>query len=66
MNTYVGFYGDTVRVELPTGSSRMATLAEGGDDLAWRLTMNFVRDEKGSWAVFGDNGSGVGATHQTG
>ncbi|NTV04162.1 glucosidase, partial [bacterium] len=89
IHAYARFYGDTLTVELPTGSGHLATLAEVADDLARRLATIFVRDEHGRRAVFGANpyfqgdphwrdylpfheyfdgedGSGVGASHQTG
>ena len=89
ISTYARFYGDTFKVEMPSGSGRMVTLHEVADELARRLTMIFLRDERGRRAVFGNNdyfqtdphwrdyvpfheyfdgddGSGVGASHQTG
>jgi hypothetical protein len=36
--------GDSVTVELPTGSGRQATLAEAGDELARRLSSIFLAD----------------------
>ncbi|MGB8646204.1 MAG: glucosidase [Anaerolineae bacterium] len=91
LNTYARFYGDTLKVECPTGSGHMLTLAEVGDELAGRVARIFARDpaQGGRRAVFGDNayfqndpnwrdyvpfheyfhgddGSGLGASHQTG
>jgi hypothetical protein len=86
------YLGDDFRVELPTGSGRMATLAEVATDLSRRLTRIFLRDGEGrrpchgrgpdarlyrndpsfrELVLFheyfhGDDGSGVGASHQTG
>jgi len=86
------YLGDDFRVELPTGSGRMATLAEVAAELSRRLTRLFLRDRDGrrpchgtgpealryrddpyfrELVLFheyfnGDDGSGVGASHQTG
>jgi hypothetical protein len=55
--TFAQYYGDTLRLECPTGSGRYLTLAEIADDLAGRLTRIFLRDERreGRRAVFGTN-----------
>jgi Mannosylglycerate hydrolase MGH1-like glycoside hydrolase domain len=83
------FLGDSYKVEYPTGSGRMATLAEVAAELSRRLTHIFLKDPQGRRPVFGgtrtfqqdphwqdlvpfyeyfhgDNGAGVGASHQTG
>jgi hypothetical protein len=83
------YYGDSFRIECPTGSGRMMTLFEVAREIGRRLISLFVRDGSGRRAVFGgsevfqddpnwrdcilfyeyfngDNGSGVGASHQTG
>ena len=85
------FFGDTFRVELPTGSGRRVDLNTVASDLSRRLTRIFLRDESqgGRRPVFGDNdlfqnnpawrdnvpfheffhgdnGAGLGASHQTG
>jgi hypothetical protein len=83
------YVGDGFRVELPSGSGRMATLAEVADELARRLCAIFLRDERGRRPCFGgtrllqedphfrdhllfheyfhgDDGAGIGASHQTG
>jgi hypothetical protein len=83
------YYGDDFRVECPTGSGRLLTLAEVAAELSRRLVRIFLRDESGRRPVHGgqamyrddphwqdlvlfyeyfhgDNGSGVGASHQTG
>jgi hypothetical protein len=87
--SYYLYYGDTFRVECPTGSGRQMTLFEVARDLADRLTHIFLRDETGRRPVYGgtqtfqtdphwrdyvlfyeyfhgDNGAGLGASHQTG
>ena len=84
-----GYYGDSFRVECPTGSGRLMTLSEVARELSDRLQRIFLRDENGQRPVFGgtekfqndphwrdcipfheyfhgDNGAGLGASHQTG
>ncbi len=83
------FYGDDLKVEMPTGSGRYLTLWEVSMDLSHRLIHLFTRGPNGQRAVFGqnavfqenplwrdlvpfyeyfhgDNGTGLGASHQTG
>ncbi len=83
------YYGDSFKVECPTGSGRMMTLGEVAHELATRLIGTFERGANGRRPVFGgaekmqndpywrdnlffyeyfhgDNGAGVGASHQTG
>jgi hypothetical protein len=83
------FYGDSLRVPLPTGSGRQASLWEVAAELSRRLTRLFLRDADGCRPVYGgtekfqqdphwrdlvlfyeyfhgDNGAGLGASHQTG
>jgi Mannosylglycerate hydrolase MGH1-like glycoside hydrolase domain len=83
------YYGDTFKVECPTGSGKQMTLFEVGQELAERLIGTFTRDSSGRRPVFGgtekfqtdpywrdnvlfyeyfhgDNGAGIGASHQTG
>ncbi len=83
------FYGDSFKVECPTGSGNERNLREVGDEIARRLMAIFMRDEDGRRPVFGgmevfqsdphwsdlllfheyfhgDNGAGLGASHQTG
>jgi hypothetical protein len=83
------YYGDTFKIECPTGSGRVMNLFEVTMDIARRLTRIFLRDEKGRRPVYGgaekfqtdphwrdyvlfyeyfhgDNGAGLGASHQTG
>jgi hypothetical protein len=86
---YYLYYGDSFKVECPTGSGRMMTLFEVSKELTSRLTRIFLRDAQGRRPVFGgaekfqtdphwrdhilfyeyfhgDNGAGLGASHQTG
>jgi hypothetical protein len=83
------FYGDSFRIEFPTGSGRMLNLWQVSLELEKRLCRIFLRDDEGHRAVLGnqkkfqddphwrdyvpfyeyfhgDNGRGVGASHQTG
>jgi hypothetical protein len=83
------YYGDSFRVECPTGSGRQMTLFEVAKDLTARLSSIFLPDAEGRRPVFGgtekmqtdphwkdhllfyeyfhgDNGAGIGASHQTG
>jgi hypothetical protein len=91
LHEYHLYYGDTLKVECPTGSGRLRNLGEVAADLAGRLAHIFLRDPArgGRRAVWGDNdyfqtdpywrdyilfheyfhgdnGSGAGASHQTG
>jgi hypothetical protein len=89
LERYHHFYGDTLRVECPTGSGRRMNLAEVACELAGRLTGIFLPDARGRrpchgsdrcfaddphWQdlilfyeyFHGDNGRGLGASHQTG
>jgi hypothetical protein len=83
------FYGDTLKVECPTGSGQMLNLKEVSLELSKRLSMLFLPNEQGQRACWGtdqhfsadphwrdlalfheyfhgDNGRGLGASHQTG
>ena len=88
LNFYL-YYGDTFKVECPTGSGKLMNLFEVAREIANRLTRIFLRDESGRRPVHGgsetfqtdpywrdhlqfyeyfhgDNGAGIGASHQTG
>jgi len=83
------YYGDSFKVECPTGSGKQLTLFQVAQELAERLIGTFVRNGSGRRPVFGgaekfqtdphwrdnvlfyeyfygDNGAGIGASHQTG
>jgi hypothetical protein len=83
------FYGDTFRIECPTGSGQQMTLFEVAREISRRLSAIFLRDASGRRPVYGgvsvfqedphwrdliafheyfhgDNGAGLGASHQTG
>jgi len=83
------YYGDTFKIECPTGSGNMMNLFEVSKEISDRLARIFLRDERGRRPVYGgtetfqsdphwrdlllfyeyfhgDNGAGLGASHQTG
>ncbi|MGE9292915.1 MAG: MGH1-like glycoside hydrolase domain-containing protein, partial [Puniceicoccales bacterium] len=89
LEKYHHFYGDDLKVELPTGSGNWVNLQEAASELSRRLCAIFLPDDNGDRAVHrlhadwyrdehfkdlvlfneyfdGDNGRGVGASHQTG
>ena len=88
LNFYL-YYGDSFKIECPTGSGKLMNLFEVARDISRRLTRIFLRDAGGKRAVYGgaekfqsdphwrdyilfyeyfhgDNGAGLGASHQTG
>src|SRR5512139_2377970 len=88
LNFYL-YYGDSFKIECPTGSGRMMNLFEVSKEISDRLTRIFLRNEQGKRPVYGgtekfqsdphwrdhilfyeyfhgDNGAGLGASHQTG
>jgi hypothetical protein len=83
------YYGDSFRIECPTGSGRLMNLFEVAREIAHRLVSIFLRGADGRRPVHGgvrkfqedphwrdlilfyeyfhgDNGAGIGASHQTG
>jgi Mannosylglycerate hydrolase MGH1-like glycoside hydrolase domain len=83
------FYGDTLKVPFPTGSTATLSLWQVATELSRRLTRIFLRGPDGRRPVYGgtekfqrdphwrdlvlfyeyfhgDNGAGIGASHQTG
>jgi hypothetical protein len=83
------YYGDSLKVECPTGSGRMMTLGEVATDLSRRMIHLFLSTQTGRRPIYGgqrifqedprwcdlilfneyfhgDNGAGLGASHQTG
>jgi len=83
------YYGDSFKVECPTGSGRWMNLFDVSKEITNRLIRIFLRDESGRRPVYGgthkfqtdphwkdyilfyeyfhgDNGAGLGASHQTG
>jgi len=88
LNFYL-YYGDSFKIECPTGSGKMMNLFEVSKEIGGRLIRIFTRDEHGRRPVYGgsekfqsdphwrdhilfyeyfhgDNGAGLGASHQTG
>jgi len=86
---YYLYYGDSFKIECPTGSGKWMNLFEVSREIANRLISIFLRDEAGQRPVYGgsekfqtdphwrdcllffeyfhgDNGAGIGASHQTG
>lgn len=89
LQQYHQYFGDTLKVECPSGSGKYLTLDEAAQELSRRLASIFTKDSAGRRPVFGgtekfqsdphfkdhllfyeyfngDNGAGVGASHQTG
>lgn len=83
------YYGDSFKVECPTGSGVMMNLFDVSREIGRRLEAIFLKDERGRRPVYGgtakfqddpywrdnilfyeyfhgDNGAGLGASHQTG
>ena len=83
------YYGDSFKIECPTGSGKLMNLFEVAHEIANRLERIFLRDKSGRRPVYGgtekfqtdpqwkdyilfyeyfhgDNGAGLGASHQTG
>ena len=86
---FYAYYGDSFKIECPTGSGKLMNLFEVAKEIADRLTGIFLRDQHGHRPVYGgtktfqdnahwrdhilfyeyfhgDNGAGLGASHQTG
>lgn len=89
LQKYHHYYGDTLKVEFPTGSGNLLNLWDVAKELSKRLTRLFLKDAEGKRPIYrnqrlyhedphfasliqfneyfhGDNGSGLGASHQTG
>ncbi|UCH23685.1 MAG: glucosidase [Deltaproteobacteria bacterium] len=89
LQKYNHYYGDSLKVECPTGSGRRMTLGEVAAELSRRLVNLFLRNDAGQRPIYGgqrifqqdphwrdlilfyeyfhgDNGAGLGASHQTG
>lgn len=47
LERYHHFYGESLRVEFPTGSGRLMNLQEAARELAWRLSRLFLPDAEG-------------------
>ncbi|MBX3719395.1 MAG: glucosidase [Parachlamydiales bacterium] len=89
LQKYHHYFGDSLKVEFPTGSGNLMNLWDVSIELSKRLISLFTRNEEGKRPIFGgvklfqedphwrdlilfneyyhgDNGAGLGATHQTG
>ncbi len=89
LQKYHHLYGESLKVECPTGSGQMMNLGEVATELSRRLIKLFLRDGNGERPIYGgsrlfrddphwrdhilfneyfhgDNGAGLGASHQTG
>ena len=87
--SYYSYYGDSFKIECPTGSGNMMNLFQVAREIASRLERIYLRDKWGKRPVYGgtekfqtdpnwkdyllffeyfhgDNGAGLGASHQTG
>jgi hypothetical protein len=87
--TYYLYYGDSFKIECPTGSGNWMNLLQVAGEITKRLTGIFLVDDQGRRPVYGgtekfqtdphwrdcllfyeyfhgDNGAGLGASHQTG
>jgi hypothetical protein len=49
------YYGDSFKVECPTGSGNFMNLKEVGDEIYNRISKIFLKGTNGNRAVFGDN-----------
>lgn len=60
-------HGDSIKVARPAGSSRMANRCQGADEVARRPARSaLARLSLFPRYVHGDNGAGMGTSHQTG
>ncbi len=89
LQKYNHYYGDSLKVECPTGSGHLMNLGEVATELSRRLIKLFLRNGNGQRPIYGgqhlfqddphwrdhilfneyfhgDNGAGLGASHQTG
>jgi len=89
LKKYHDYFGDTLKVDCPTGSGKSRALDNVGTELSKRLISIFLPDKSGRKPMFGDSqkfqndehfknhilfyeyfngddGAGVGASHQTG
>jgi hypothetical protein len=54
LRTFGRYFGDTLRIEVPTGSGRRFTLDQAADELSRRLVGLFLRDPNGQRPAFGN------------
>ena len=55
LQQFYSYYGDEFKVECPTGSGNYLDLKEVSEELARRLQLLFLKNEKGRRAIFGNN-----------
>ena len=55
LERYHHYYGDSLRVECPTGSGKRLNLQQVADDLRCRLSRLFLRDERGRRPCHGED-----------
>jgi hypothetical protein len=55
LRRFFQYYGESVKVECPTGSGQLMNLDEVADQITERLVNIFRRDQNGQRPVFGDN-----------
>jgi len=53
LRQYYNYYGDTLKIECPTGSDNQMTLREVAREIGRRLVHLFLRDEHGNRPIFG-------------
>jgi hypothetical protein len=53
LRQYYNYYGDTFKIECPTGSGNQMTLRQVSHEIGRRLVHLFLRDEHGNRPVFG-------------
>jgi hypothetical protein len=53
LRKYAAFYGDTLKVEMPTGSSNWISLSDAATELSKRLITLFRRDSTGNRPIYG-------------
>jgi len=63
LQRYDYFYGDSLRVECPTGSGRFVTLGEAADEIGRRLVGLFLPDATGHRPCHGDDARYAMDTH---
>jgi hypothetical protein len=54
LRTFGRYFGDSLKIEVPTGSGRLLTLSQAADELGRRLTALFLRDKQGRRPALGD------------
>ncbi|HEU4410647.1 MAG TPA: glucosidase [Polyangiaceae bacterium] len=54
LRTFGRYFGDSLRLEVPSGSGRLMNLAQAADELGRRLVALFLRDRDGRRPALGD------------